>query len=145
MLKILRNDYLVYFLIMLVINTACTKAAQIQAVEYGEIDPQDAKHWRFHTLDNKTYSVTNFEVTDSTFVILEVYHKSIAYGKGDQFERVASSDLPLILHWANVKSVEKVEIKKDETQAATIVGGLLLTIFIVVAYAVNQIFGDGIP
>jgi len=143
MLRKLRKDYLVWFLIMLIINTACTKAVQVGPSDYGEINPQDAKHWRFHTFDNKTYSVTNFEVTDSTFVILEVYQKAMVHGEDGQFDRIASSDLPLILHWTEVKSLDKVGMKKEETQAATIVGGVLVLGFLGLLFLLSQI--DGFP
>ena len=110
------------FCLLLMFGLSCTKSVRVNPVEYEGLDPSEAKHWRVVTTYGHTYWVDNFQMTDSTVVILQA---SKFYGTQDMTEPVYlnAEDLPIVVSRNDLLGLDKRQISKGPT-VAIIIGGL---------------------
>lgn len=116
---IMKHSFVVKWLVLVVIGLqimSCTKSIRIPPSEYESVDVTQAKHWRITTLDEQTYWVHRFSVTDSTVVI---HHASRLYASPNDAEPkyLDRSDLPIVLQRVEIASLERRETDKVVTTA----------------------------
>ncbi len=113
------QSFVVRWLVLVIIGlhvVSCTKSIRIPPSEYDSVDMTQAKYWRITTLDERTYWVHRFSVTDSTVVI---HHASRLYASPNDAEPkyLDRSDLPIVLPRVEIASLERRETDKVLTIA----------------------------
>ena len=95
---------------LLALFSGCTNTIVIPISEYDPADSHRVKSWRVRTVDGRIYSVKQFSIENSEFLILESGNSSKPYNDIHSYTAISDNDLPLTINLEQIEALEYVEL-----------------------------------
>lgn len=137
-MNFIRGNKQISLFMLLALLSGCTNYIVMPISEYDATDSPQVKRWNVRTVDGTIYSVKEFSIEDSEFVIVETGDSSKPYKDIFSYAAISDSDLPLTLKLEQIEALEYVELSYSKT-ALLIVASAAIVTFTVIAFFVTTL------